>query len=153
MRGALLILFLVACGSPRRKPGSCDGPCPASKIDHLVVIVQENHTFDTYFGRYCTAPTGSAPTCTDGPACCEAAPATDPSGASPMVLDDAENGNYDPDHTQACELAEADGGKMDHYVTGAPNCSDPRHFAYADPSVVAPYYQLAKDGALADRYF
>lgn len=153
MRGALLIIFLVACGSPKRKPGSCDGPCPASKIDHLVVIVQENHTFDTYFGRYCTAPTGSAPTCTDGPACCEAAPATDPSGASPMVLDDAENGNYDPDHTQACELAETDGGAMDHYVTGAPNCSDPRHFAYADPSVVAPYYQLAKDGALADRYF
>ena len=153
MRLALVLVYLAACGSPHRKPGTCDGPCPASKIDHVVVIVQENHTFDTYFGHYCTAAPGSAPTCTDGPACCEAGPDHDPSGASPMVLDDTANGDYDPDHTQGCELAEADGGKMDRYVTGAPNCSDPRHFAYADPGAVAPYWQLAGSGALADRYF
>jgi phospholipase C len=65
---------LSACGAPKmpqpvRQPGSCDGPCPTSKIDHLVVIVQENHTFDTHFGHYCTAPSGSQPTCTAGRAC------------------------------------------------------------------------------------
>ena len=117
-----------------------------------MVIVQENHTFDTYFGGYCTAPTGSSPTCTDGPACCEAGPATDPGGAAPVVLDDSENGAFDPDHTQACELAEMNGGKMDRFVAGA-SCSDPRHFAYASPSLIAPYAQLAQNGALADRYF
>ena len=149
-----LLVILAACGSsPHRAPGSCDGPCPASKIDHVVVIVQENHTFDTYVGPSCQAATGSAPTCTQGPACCEAAPATDPSGASPIVLDDTANGAYDPDHTQACELAEADGGLMDHYVTGATNCSDPRNFASADPTVIQPYFDLAAKGALADRYF
>ncbi len=36
---------------------------PTRQIKHVVVIVQENHTFDTYFGRWCTAPAGSAPTC------------------------------------------------------------------------------------------
>ncbi len=62
-------LSLLACGgSPHREPGSCDGPCPVSKIDHLVVVIQENHTFDNYFGKYCTAAAGSAPSCTDGPA-------------------------------------------------------------------------------------
>ncbi|HEY1815582.1 MAG TPA: alkaline phosphatase family protein [Kofleriaceae bacterium] len=148
------LLALAACSStPHRSPGSCDGPCPASKIDHLVVIVQENHTFDTYFGRYCTAATGSSPTCTQGPNCCEAGPATDPSGASPIVLDDTANGAYDPDHLQSCELQEADGGAMDHYVTGVSGCSDPRNFAYADPTVVQPYWDLATMGALADRYF
>jgi phospholipase C len=124
-----------------------------SKIDHVVILVQENHTFDTYFGRYCTAAPGSAPTCTSGPGCCEAGPALDPSGASPMVLDDTENGSFDPDHTQACELAEEDGGLMDRYVTGAGACSDPRHFAYADSSTMATYWQYAQSGALGDRYF
>jgi phospholipase C len=152
VRRALLLLVLVGGCGPVRKAGSCDGPCPSSKIDHLVVIIQENHSFDVYFGRYCTAATGSAPTCTDGPGCCEAGPATDPSGAAPVVLDDAANGAFDPDHTQACELAEIDGGKMDRFVAGA-TCSDTRNFAYADPSVMQSYWQLAHDGALADRYF
>jgi phospholipase C len=151
-RAASLLLLLAGCHHAVRQPGSCDGPCPASKIDHLVVIVQENHSFDTYFGRYCTAATGSAPSCSDGPGCCEAGPAQEPGGAAPVVLDDSSNGAYDPDHTQACELAELDGGKMDRFVSGA-SCSDARNFAYADPALMQPYWQLAHDGALADRYF
>src|SRR3954454_8487872 len=100
LAGVAGALVVAACGGgATRAPGSCDGPCPISKIDHLVVIIQENHTFDSYFGRYCTAPTGSNPTCTDGPSCCEAAAAHDPSGAAAMVLDDTANGAYDPDHT------------------------------------------------------
>jgi phospholipase C len=155
MRRLAVCLVCVACSSPHRKPGSCDGPCPESKIDHLVVIVQENHTFDNYFAQYCTAPARSAPTCTNGPACCEAGPAFDPSGATPMALDDTANAAYDPNHEQDCELAEADGGAMDRYVTGTSvaDCSDPRNFAYASASVMQPYYELAAGGALADHYF
>src|SRR5438094_1716780 len=52
------------------------GTC--SNIKHLVVVIQENHTFDSYFGKYCTATTGSNPTCNTGPACCEAGPLKDP---------------------------------------------------------------------------
>lgn len=118
-----------------------------------MIVIQENHTFDNYFAHYCTAATGSAPTCTTGPGCCETGPAHDPSGATPVVLDDTANGGYDPDHTQSCELQEADGGAMDRYATGVMNCSDPRNFAYADPSVLQPYYELAMGGALADHYF
>jgi phospholipase C len=117
----------------------------------VVIIVQENHTFDSYFGTWCAAATGSNPTCTDGPSCCEAAPAKDPTGASPLVLDDTENAAYDPNHTQACELGEMDDGMMDKYVTGQP-CSDPENFAYAG-AVVQPYRDLAADNAIADRYF
>ena len=124
----------------------------ASAIEHLVLIVQENHTFDNYFGRYCTAATGSNPTCTDGPACCEAAPATDPSGATAVLLDDAANGSYNPNHTQACEESEMDDGLMDKFVTGA-SCSAAGNLAYADSASVSTYWQLAGAGALADRYF
>jgi phospholipase C len=128
------------------------GPATQSKIEHLVIIVQENHTFDTYFGKYCTAATGSNPTCTTGPSCCEAAPATDPSGATPVVLDDDANSGHDPIHEQACELQELNGGKMDQFAKGPP-CSDPRNVAYADPAFLKTYTDLAAAGALADRYF
>jgi len=129
-----------------------DGTVPtATKIQHLVVVIQENHTFDAYFGTYCTAPTGSNPTCNAGPACCEAGPATEPSGASPVVLDDTKNALFDPIHEQACELQEMNGGKMDRYVAGA-DCSDPKNFAYAGDAVKT-YRDYAKSGAIADRYF
>jgi phospholipase C len=122
-----------------------------SKITHVVILIQENHTFDAYFGRYCTAPTGSEPTCNAGPSCCEAAPDKDPSGASPVTLDDTENAAYDPNHTQACELGEMNGGAMDKYTSGT-SCSDPRNFALATTEV-KPYWDYATKYAIADRYF
>jgi phospholipase C len=131
---------------------ACSGPCPQSKVKYLVVIIQENHTFDNHFGQYCTAPTGTIPSCNTGPACCEAGPDKEPGGASPLKLDDTETINYDNNHSQQCELDETDNGKMDHYVTGA-TCSSVHTFAYADQTIIKPYWDLAKTGALADRYF
>jgi phospholipase C len=132
----------------------CAGPCPATNIKYLVVIVQENHTFDDHFGRYCTAAVGSNPSCTEGPACCEAAPATDPTGAPFVDSEDALHGMsaHDPDHTMACELSEMNGGKMDRYATGA-QCSSLDNVARANPQVIQPLWDLAKRGALADRWF
>lgn len=169
--GGLLFLGLLGwagCGgAPIDAPpdsGVTDGPAsldllaPAdlaprpSAIQHVVLIVQENHTFDTYFGRYCTAPAGSDPTCTAGPSCCERAPATEPSGSAPVTLDDALNAGRDPDHTMDCEAAEMNGGRMDRYVTGTA-CSDARNFAIAPSALVQPYHDLATRFALADRYF
>ena len=170
---ALVFSALAACSSTHVAPlpddaaaadagagedAAGDGAAPdasggaQSKIQHLVVIVQENHTFDAYFGKYCTAPTGTNPTCTAGPACCEAGPDKDPSGASPIVLDDQANAARDPFHDRECELQEINGGKMDQFVTGA-GCASAQNFAYADPAAVKVYRDLAAGGALADRYF
>jgi phospholipase C len=134
--------------------GASDAGPDASAIAHVVVIVMENHAFDTYFGRYCTAPPGSAPSCNAGPGCCEAAPATDPSDAGPTTLDDTENAAYDPNHTQACELGEMNDGGMNRYVTGS-SCSDPRNFALVaeGDTTVQAYRDYAAQYALADRYF
>lgn len=139
------------------------GACRDSAIQHVVLVVEENHTFDSYFGLYCQAPAGSNPTCTSGPSCCEAAPTTEPRGASPTVLDDSSNFAEDRDHLQACELQQLDGGSMDNFVTGAsgadtclgsgPSCSTPNNFALAGSGAVGPYWALADNGALADRYF
>jgi len=123
-----------------------------TSIKHVVVVIQENHTFDDHFGAYCTAPAGSNPSCTDGPACCEAMPQTDPGGHAPVVLTDATMSAYDPPHDSGCESAEMDGGKMDAYAT-ASGCGSPQNVAKADPAVIKPYWDLASKGALADRYF
>jgi phospholipase C len=159
----LPIALLIGCssGDPIKSDGGAEGgdasddagpPKPATNIEHIVVVIQENHTFDTYFGRYCTAPSGSNPSCNQGPACCEAGPDKEPSGAAPVVLDDAQNGTYDPNHSRLCELAEMHGTAMDQFVTGNP-CSNPSNFAYASGATVATYTDLAANGALADRYF
>jgi phospholipase C len=132
--------------------GGVDAPFGTPAIKHVVVIVQENHSFDAYFGRWCTAPAGSNPTCTRGPSCCERAPDTDPAGTSPRTLDDAANGDYDPNHTQPCEVAEIDGGKMDHFTAGT-SCADKRNFAIAPDATVSSYKALATKYAIADRYF
>ncbi len=151
LRASLTAMLLVAgCGSAAHTTGVCDGPCSTSKVRHLVIIVQENHTFDNHFGRYCTG--APAVDCNVGPACCEAAPDLDPSGASPVPLDDNHNSKYDPNHQRDCETPEMDGGKMDGYTNTA-TCGDPGNLAYADSSTVGPYWKLAGGGALADRYF
>lgn len=90
---------------------------PTPQIKHVVLIVQENHSFGTSFGRYCTASAGSSPTCTSGPAGCEAAPVMKASGSPPVVLDDALNAGREPDHSKACMVAGINGDKMDRYVT------------------------------------
>ena len=153
-----------ACGKTCSGAQHCAlGGCRDSNIQHVVLIVEENHTFDSYFGRYCQAPAGSSPTCTGGPSCCERAPDTEPHGASPTVLDDTSNFASDRDHKQACELQQIDNGKMDNYVTGAsgsdtclgtgPSCAASDNFALADQTTVGAYWSLADNGALADRYF
>ena len=132
--------------------GGDAGPTVSSNIQHLVVIVQENHTFDDHFGKYCTAAAGSNPTCNDGPACCEAIPAMDPSGATPVTIDDAMMGTYDPSHLQSCENAEMNGGAMDKYATD-PTCGNVKNVAVADSTIIKPFWDLAGQNALADRYF
>ena len=154
-RAVAAAIVISACGTKPAPPvppapPACTGTCSA--IEHLVLVVQENHSFDVYFGGWCTAAPGSNPTCTSGPSCCEAMPATDPArGLAPATLDDAANAAYSPDHTQACELSEMDDGKMDKYVTAS--CGDPRNFARVVPALIQPYRDWAAQYALADRWF
>ncbi len=56
-----------------------------STVKHIITIVTENHSFNSIYGRYCKAATGSKPTCNFGPSCCEAAP-NSVSGSSPITL-------------------------------------------------------------------
>ena len=179
----------VQGGSCTVDAGCCDslvcrgGICspPRNNIEHVVLIVQENHTFDSYFGRYCTAapcdtrldPVCPPPSCTSGPGCCERAPEREPGGATPYLLDDdsagndASNYNHDRNHSTNCELAQINAnsvtrlGRMDHFVRGSgvsvglpgPACSTRLNWVLALRPTVGSYWDFAANGALADRYF
>ncbi len=108
------------------------GPSTRTAIKHVVVIVQENHTFDNYFANYCgrRVDTKRRPVCDGGP---HTYPGTT---TAPVVLDDNSMAAYDPNHTQSCETAEINGGKMDGYLTAPPSqgmCGSPDNFARRRP--------------------
>jgi phospholipase C len=151
-------IVLASCTSAPSGDEAADlvDPPTSSRIAHLVVVVQENHSFDAYFGRYCTALVGSEPACTVGPECCERGPDAEPSGMDPFILDDSANAAFDPRHDRPCLVAEIDRGAMDRFTRGVStvdSCSSPRNFAYGDATTLAAYHDLARNSALADRYF
>jgi hypothetical protein len=129
-----------------------------SSIKKAVFVLQQGRTFDSYFGQYCTAPAGSAPTCETGPSCCEGAPASIPGAAACLPLDTSVDA-FTPDATIPCMTAKIDGGKMDSFADASSpaGCGDPRAFVCAGTGAaaggVATYQALAAGGALADRAF
>src|SRR4051812_49216985 len=68
MKYSVYLTLVIFCllGGCTGSPDDNTAPA-ASAIRHLLVIIQENHTFDNYFGRYCTAIPGSDPACDTGP--------------------------------------------------------------------------------------
>ncbi|KAI8894288.1 hypothetical protein BC833DRAFT_237010 [Globomyces pollinis-pini] len=126
----------------------------ASSIKHVITIISENHSFDSYFGKYCRAPVGSRPTCTTGRDCCEmGTPMLN--GLNPVVLNDQTNG-FDPCHSYDCMLCQINDGKMDKYLSngGCPG-SDNRNYAMADGSTgsAGKYWKWASEYAMSDRFF
>ncbi|KAI8614441.1 phosphoesterase family-domain-containing protein, partial [Chytriomyces sp. MP71] len=124
----------------------------ASNIKNVIIILSENHSFDSYFGRYCTAPFGSKPNCNVGPRCCETA-SVEP-GVTPTLLNDSENINFDPDHSTSGEICKMNGGLMNMYTSGCPS-SDKRNYAMADGSAgsASQYWGWAANYAMSDRFF
>jgi hypothetical protein len=108
-------------------------PTTAASIKHLVLILQDGRSFDSYFGHYCQGQAGActAPICPGAPAGCEAIP-TDIPGATGCVDPETET-SYRPGDLPECLRAKMDDGKMDGFAiahTPGP-CGDPRDGACA----------------------
>jgi phospholipase C len=142
-------------------------PTTAPAIKHLVLILQDGRSFDSYFGKYCqgAAGTGKPLDGTTGAAGCEAIPAAVP-GAAACTDPEIDTG-YSPNAAPECLRAKIDDGAMDGFAVAHPPgpCGDPRDFACASASSgsgsvssgaasgVAIYQAMAAQGALADRFF
>ncbi|KAI8901449.1 phosphoesterase family-domain-containing protein [Globomyces pollinis-pini] len=135
---------------------TCRNPADtASSIKHVITIISENHSFDSYFGRYCLAEPGSDPKCNLGRECCEAGTISINS-VTPVTLTDSENHNHDPCHSYDCMLCGINGGTMDGYLSSG-NCrnSNDQNYAMANGNddSAGKYWKLASTYAMADRFF
>jgi phospholipase C len=152
-------LTLVACGGGSSLPGGMPpGPmgsspsAASSPIKHLVLIVQENRSFDSFFATF-----PGAHGATHGKA-------KEPKGngyveksvtlkASPLVI------GTDLQHCHKSFETDYDGGKMDgFYLEGKGNCptgipAETLPYQYVQESDIKPYWDIAKHWVLADEMF
>lgn len=141
----------------KHSSSSSSSSSTVSDVKHLVVVITENHSFDSIFGSYCSSPPGQAfPPCTQGPECCEAAPATvtRASGVgvcSPNVLTNAENAGWDRAHSREAIKAAVNDGLMDQFVSLC--SSHGQNFAVSDASTMDTYFGLAANSTLIDNYW
>ena len=123
-----LLLLVPASQSPAEAAGDVSAAIP---IQHVVVIVQENHTFDNYFGTFPGA-NGIQ---------------NDPPTVHPFHL----NGTVvDLCHSTACAHAAYDNGKMDGFLRAE---GSNETFGYYDKSDIPYYWSLAQNYTLFDDYF
>jgi phospholipase C len=120
----------------------------ASKIQHLVVIMQENHTFDNYFGTFPG---------TDNVANAPGVPVDPNNPDSPKVTPFHLQDPRTPDlsHTWASAHAAYNEGKMNGFVAAQTERNLPGKLAlgYYDGSDLPYYWHLARNYVLADRFF
>ncbi|HVN50978.1 MAG TPA: alkaline phosphatase family protein, partial [Acidimicrobiales bacterium] len=133
------------------------------KIKHVVVIMQENRSFDSYFGTFpgadgIPAHNGRFTVCLPNPATrvCE------------KPYHDGADVNGGAAHTHAAALADIDGGRMDGFVAQAerstrncvgvqnPACehsSTPDVMGYHDAREIPNYWTYARNFVLDDHMF
>jgi phospholipase C len=144
-----LAVFLgaVQFGQVTAAPGS-DANQARTPIKHLVVLLQENHTFDNYFGTYPGAD--GIPVGTTMP--------IDPSNPTAGSVTPWHIGNStitDLSHTAVTFRGQYDNGKMDGFVSylNSINQKGQLSMGYYDGSDIPYYWNLADSYVLFDRFF
>ena len=119
----VLAFALGACGTStpsaappvERVPGGATGhyvvPAGIHKIKHIIVIEQENRSFDSYFGTFPGAD--GIPMKNGVPTVCVPMPA----GGCQAPYHDTADVNGGGPHGAANAKADVDGGKMDGFIT------------------------------------
>ncbi len=140
------------------------GPQATTPIRHIVVLFQENVSFDHYFATYprATNPPGepafhAAP---DTPSVNGLPPTLltqNPNEAQPFRLDRTQAVTCDMNHGYNAEQKGVDGGLVDKYVqsTGATydHCNPAQVMGYYDGNTVTALWNYAQHFALADESF
>lgn len=164
----LLALAPVTSAAPTVTPGvsSVAPPDIRSHIDHVVVIMQENRSFDHYFGTFPGAD--GIPTVGGVPAACLPDPV---SGTCQPSFHDPSLRNLGGPHGASDFVADLDGGRMDGFVRQArlaarADCKDPNDpsacpgaggssdvMGYHDERELPAYWALARAYVLQDHMF
>jgi phospholipase C len=140
---APVALWLAGCAtslllsSSTQDPGITVAPIPGSPIDHVVVIMQENRSFDNLFNGFPGADTAQSG---------ESLGITIP--LAPVSLADPR----DLDHTHPGWWQDWDNGKMDGFAR-AGSSSPILAYSYVPEDEVEQYWTLARQYVLGDRMF
>jgi phospholipase C len=131
--------------------GSTSANLPG-RIQHIVVLMQENRSFDTYFGQL---PLEGQPAAAGEPA---GASNPNPLGGAPITA--FHKTTYcevaDLNHSWNGTHQEWDGGKMDGFTAANAVSADPtgsRTMGYYDQRDLPYYYALDNTFAIGDHYF
>ncbi len=172
---------IVACGGGLSSGGpggalipDARGHSASSKIQHVIVVIQENRSFDNLFATYPGANGATsgqaAPMPTPIAASCSAKgqPVITQPTAVPLTKVSLVGAGFkndfgadnDLDHIYGGYLAEYDNGKMDGsdlVLFGAdgsgPQAECTYAYQYVDPNDVKPYWDIANQYVLADNMF
>ena len=118
----------------------------AIPIDHVVVLMQENHSFDNYFGRLPALGRRDV----DGLPADAGNP--DSNGMPVRAFHQDHYCTADTDHSWTGSHLEFNGGKNDGFVIQN-NPDGERAISYYDQNDLPFYYALAQSFAIGDRYF
>jgi phospholipase C len=144
-----------------------DNSTTKTPIKHVVVIFQENVSFDHYFGTYpyaqtnidgssyFSAPVAGTPRVND--LLSSGLLTQNPNAANPFRIDRSVPNTCDQDHDYGSEQAAADGGLMDKFVT-ATGCDDPvlgqnSVMGYYDGNTVTALWNYAQHFAMSDNFY
>jgi phospholipase C len=156
-RRAFALLFALAlpctmalpllAASPTAIPQPTSAPS-SGPIKHVISLMQENHTFDNYFGTYPGADGIPKGVCLPASL---AGPVTD--CITPYHI--ANPRTSDPDHERGTALSAYNDGGMNGFAWAQSLRNlDPRGtMGYWDGSDLPLYWNLAKDYVLGDRFF
>jgi phospholipase C len=148
-----------ASGGPS---GSYIVPAGIHKIKHVIIVMQENRSFDTYFGTYPGAD--GIPMANGTPTVC----VPNPAGGCTRPYHDTADVNGGGPHGEANAVADVDGGRMDGFIkqrdqarSSCTNPDDPACSAGGKPDVmgyhtaaeIPNYWTYAQDFALDDHMF
>jgi phospholipase C len=129
---------------------AADEPRPNTPIEHFIVLMQENHSFDNYFGTYPGA---------DGipPGTCMPVDPADPSSGCvrPFHIGDKDVEMADPDHSSRTHQAQYNDGRMDGFVHALNQRNQDGRLAmgYYDGRDLPYYWNAADEYVLFDRFF
>jgi phospholipase C len=126
-------------------------PIANTPIEHLIVLMQENHSFDNYFGTYPGADGIPPGTCIP----------VDPFNAEntdcvkPFHIGDEPVEVEDPDHSKSTHHIQYNEGRMDGFVYALNRRNQDGRMAmgYYDDRDLPYYWNLADEYVLFDRFF
>ncbi len=147
MRAAFAIGSVVAVVAAIVPAAPAHARSTATPIEHFIFLMQENHTFDNYFG---TRPgVDGIPPGT----CMPVVRAKKTPCVKPYHI--GSKGSLDLDHTEQAFRIQYNGGRMDGFVEGvSTRGKDGRMaMAYYDDRELPFYWNLADEYVLFDRYF